>query len=183
MTVDAYIDSIIGREGGYTNNPADKGGETFWGITEYTARAYGYKDAMHFMSRAQAAAIYKSRYWIAPKFDQVEAIDSSLAEKLLDIGVNMGQATGVKFLQRALNVLNQQGKTYPDMTVDGGIGPMTLAAINALYALRGSEGRRVLLAMVAAQQSVRYIEIAEANPSQEVFEFGWQNARAFGVLS
>jgi hypothetical protein len=28
--------------------------------------------------------------------------------------------------------------------------------------------------MLNAQQSIRYIELAEGSPSQEAFEFGWQ---------
>lgn len=37
------IDGILSLEGGYVNNPADRGGATNWGITEATARAFGYK--------------------------------------------------------------------------------------------------------------------------------------------
>jgi lysozyme family protein len=183
MTVDDYIAALIAREGGYTNNPADPGGETNFGITVAVARAFGYQGPMQSMPQSTAVTIYEQRYWYAPHLYAVKQLDADLAIKLLDIGVNMGVATGVKFLQRALNVLNQQGKTYPDVAVDGGCGALTLAALGAFYTARGIEGRRVLLAMVAAQQSVRYIELAEANPSQEVFEFGWQSARAFGNLS
>lgn len=178
-----YIDNLIGREGGYSNNPADAGGETMWGITSAVARAFGYFGPMAQMPRDTAVAIYTARYWTQPKFDQVQAVDADIAEKLLDIGVNMGQATGVKFMQRALNVLNQQGRTYPDISVDGGIGPMSIAAMRTFITLRGDDGRRVLLGMIAAQQSVRYIEIAESNPSQETFEYGWQLNRALGVTA
>ncbi|MBC8642141.1 hypothetical protein IAG25_35640 [Caballeronia sp. EK] len=178
-----YIDKVIGREGGYSNNPADRGGETIWGVTAATARAFGYTGPMAQMTRDTAIAIYRSRYWTQPRLDQVQAIDGDVAEKLLDIGVNMGPATGVKFLQRALNVLNQQGKAFPDLSVDGGIGAMTIAALQAFIAQRGNDGRRVLLGMIAAQQSVRYVEIAEANPTQETFEYGWQLNRALGVAA
>jgi lysozyme family protein len=178
-----YIDKIIGREGGYSNNPADKGGETMFGITIATARAVGYSGPMAQMSRDTAIAIYRARYWTQPRFDQVQAIDGDIAEKLLDIGVNMGPATGVKFMQRALNVMNQQGKAFPDISVDGGVGVLTIAALKAYIEQRGNDGRRVLLGMIASQQSVRYVEIAEANPSQEAFEYGWQLNRALGVAA
>lgn len=181
--VDTYFDGVIGREGGYSNNPADSGGETMWGITAATARAYGYNGPMDQMPRDTAVAIYRARFWTQPHFDQLAAIDAALAAKLLDIGVNMGPATGVQFMQRALNVLNQQGKSFPDITADGGLGPMTLGALNAFYAQRGVDGHRVLLGMVTALQSVRYVEIAEKNPSQETFEYGWQLARALGATA
>ncbi|WP_257834514.1 glycoside hydrolase family 108 protein [Burkholderia glumae] len=180
---DDYINDVIAREGGYVNNPDDRGGETNFGITAATARAFGYQGAMRDLPRDLAAQIYRQNYWTAPHFDQIAALDETLADKLLDIGVNMGPATGAKFMQRALNVLNQQATTYPDIAVDGGIGPMTLAALQAFYAARGDAGRGVLLGMIIAQQSVMYIELAEQNPSQEVFEYGWQLNRAFGSAS
>ena len=31
MDVDNLIDGVIGREGGYSNHPADRGGATRWG--------------------------------------------------------------------------------------------------------------------------------------------------------
>lgn len=179
---DDLIADVIGREGGYTNNPADPGGETNFGITVAVARAFGYSGAMVSMSREQAAAIYRSRYWASPRFDQISALDTTLAAKLFDIGVNMGPATGIKFMQRALNVLNQQGKLFPDLSVDGGIGPMTITALRAFFDARGVDGHRVLLGMVQSMQSVRYVEIAEANPSQEAFEYGWQLNRALGAV-
>jgi hypothetical protein len=33
MSIDSLIDGVIGREGGYSNNPNDSGGETMWGVT------------------------------------------------------------------------------------------------------------------------------------------------------
>jgi hypothetical protein len=41
----------------------------------------------------------------------------------------------------------------------------------------------VLLGMITAQHSARYIEIAEHDPSQETFEFGWQLNRALGAIA
>jgi len=182
MGIDSYIGAVIEREGGYTNNPADSGGETIWGITSAVARAYGYAGPMKNMPRDVAVSIYRNRYWTSPRLDQVDAIDPALAEKLFDVGVNMGPATGIAFLQRALNVLNLRGTTFIDLVVDGAIGPMTVAALNAFYGARGPEGRQVVLGMVRAQQSVRYVELAERNPDLELFEYGWQLNRALGVV-
>lgn len=178
---DDYINGVIAREGGYTNDPRDAGGETNFGVTLATARAYGYVGAMQDMPRDTAYQIYLQRYWLQPRFDQLAIVDATLADKLLDIGVNMGPATGVQFVQRALNVLNQQAQAFPDIAVDGGLGPMTLTALKAFYAMRGADGARVLLNMVSAQQSVRYIELAEKSPTNEAFEYGWQLNRALGV--
>lgn len=175
------LNALIGREGKYSNHQADKGGETMWGITAATARAFGYAGPMKDMSRTVAEAIYTERYWLQPKFDKVASLDPEIAEELLDTGVNMGPSVAGKFLQRALNVLNQGDKLYPNLTVDGLIGNMTLHALKTLLAARGAGGRTVLLRMLNAQQSVRYMEIAEANVSQEAFEYGWQLNRV-GII-
>ncbi|MCX7381056.1 MAG: hypothetical protein NT133_06475 [Alphaproteobacteria bacterium] len=174
------IDGVIGREGRYSNDPADRGGETMWGITSSTARAAGYAGPMAEMPRETAVAIYRQRYWTGPGLDRLSAIDQSLAVRLLDIGVNMGPPVGISFLQRALSALNRGGADYPDIVADGVLGTATLGAVQALLARRGDDGSRVLLGMTSAQQSVHYLEIAERNPTQEAFEFGWQLNRVLG---
>jgi hypothetical protein len=65
------MDGVLGREGGYANNPADRGGETMWGVTIARARASGYTGAMRAMSREQAVEIYRLYYWQQPGFDRM----------------------------------------------------------------------------------------------------------------
>ncbi|GAA4401293.1 glycoside hydrolase family 108 protein [Quisquiliibacterium transsilvanicum] len=173
MKVDQYIEALIAREGGYVDHPADRGGPTTWGITEQVARAYGYHGRMQDLPRSEAKAIYLERYWEAPRFHQVNDLSAAVAEELLDTGVNMGTGVAARFLQRALNVLNQEGKHYLDIVVDGAIGRMTLAALRAYLGARGKDGHVVLLRALNAQQGVRYIELAEGRPSQEAFVHGW----------
>ncbi|RKT99489.1 hypothetical protein C7H84_31230 [Burkholderia sp. Nafp2/4-1b] len=45
---------------------------------------------------------------------------------------------------------------------------------------RARDLHRVLLGMIAAQQSVYYLELAERRPANETFEYGWQLNRALG---
>lgn len=173
MSVDKYIDDLIAREGGFVDHPADRGGATMYGITEQVARAYGYHGKMQDLPRSVAKSIYLERYWIAPGFVHINDHSAPVAEELLDTGVNMGPAVAGRFLQRALNALNLEGKTYPDVTVDGAVGRMTLAALRAYLAHRGKDGHLVLVRALNAQQGVRYIEIAEGRASQEAFVHGW----------
>ena len=175
--IETELDILIGKEGGYTNDPKDNGGETIWGITKAVADAFGYVGSMKDMTKDQAKEIYRKRYWIQPKFDQVFLLSPEIAEELFDTGVNMGVNTAGKFLQRALNVLNANSTVYPDMGVDGSIGAMTLSALGKFLQFRKQDGESVLLRMLNAQQSVKYIEIAENNTVQERFEFGWQSNR------
>jgi lysozyme family protein len=172
--IDVYIDDLIKKEGGYVDHPHDKGGPTNWGITQQVARAWGYTGHMRDLPRQTAVAIYRDRYWVQPRFDQVNRISLPIAEELLDTGVNMGPAVASRFLQRALNVLNMQETRYPDIAVDGAIGRMTLSALESFIKWRGREGEIVLLRMLNGQQSVRYMEIAERDKRQESFQFGWQ---------
>jgi lysozyme family protein len=181
MNVNEYIDNLLRIEGGYVNDPADAGGETNWGITVAVARAYGYTGPMRDMPQATARAIYERRYWLEPRFDRIHAVAPAIAEELLDTGVNMGQGVAARFLQRALNVLNDQAKLYPDLTVDGQIGPMTVQALTRFLEARGIEGVRTLLATLNGLQAVRYIEICEAKPSQERFAYGWLSKRVAGA--
>lgn len=174
MNITDTISALIQREGGYINDPNDNGGETNFGITVAVARAFGYTGPMASMTQQVARDIYFQRYWHQPRFDDVGVVSEAVAEELLDTGVNMGTATAGKFLQRALNVLNQGDKVYPNVSVDGAVGNMTIAALKAFLAARGKAGETVLVRMLNAQQSVRYIDLAEANVSQESFEYGWQ---------
>lgn len=178
--VQNYIDELIHREGGYVNHPADRGGPTCWGITEQVARAFEYTAAMQDMPQSVARQIYLERYWQQPRFDLVEPLSAPIADELFDTGVNMGTGTAAKFLQRALNVLNLRGKVYPDVTVDGSIGNLTIAALKAFLTYRGKDGHLVLWRLLNAQQGTRYIELAEANPTQEDFVFGWSLNRVGG---
>jgi lysozyme family protein len=171
--IDALLDGVIAREGGYTDDPDDPGGPTIWGITEATARAYGYWGDMRAMTRATALEIYRTRYWQGPGFATIDSIDSALATKLFDVGVNQGTGAAVRFLQRALNVLNLNQSRWADLTVDGSFGRLTQHALTSFIAWRGDQGRRVLLNMVRALQTVAYIEDAENDPVEEKFEFGW----------
>jgi lysozyme family protein len=175
--IEMLLEGLLDREGGYSNNPADRGGPTNFGITEQVARAYGYQGDMRALPRDTAKAIYRKRYWAAPRFYDVSLRYPALAAELFDTGVNMGPKRAAEFLQRALNVLNRQHTDYPDINVDGDLGDMSLAALDGYRTKRGSDGENVLLHMVDAFQAVRYVEIAEANPSQETFEYGWIRSR------
>lgn len=182
MDIDELISGVIGREGDYSNHPADKGGPTRWGVTEHVARAYGYKGDMRTLPRETAAAIYKRRYWTDVRFDQVAAVYPKVAEEMFDTGINMGQAVAAKFLQRALNLLNMGATTYPDLSIDGQIGAMTVAGLKSFKQRRGVAGQAVLLKTLDGFQVVRYADITEGRPANEAFFYGWI-ANRVGALS
>lgn len=173
MTIDTLIDELIDREGGYVDHPADRGGPTAFGITEAVARSGGYQGVMRNLARSFAAKIYRRRYWHAPRFDAVGEHAPAIAAELFDTGVNMGPKIAAGFLQRSLNALNRGARDYADITVDGQIGPATLAALRGFLKHRGPASEAVLLKAIEALQGERYLRLAESRPANEAFLYGW----------
>jgi len=163
----------LGIEGGFTDDPADSGGATNWGITEGEARAFGYEGDMKSLPISTAKAIYRTNYWDKLSLDDVADLSADIALELFDTGVNCGTGFAGKSLQQALNVFNHQGKDYPDLKVDGLIGNGTMAALLSYLAHRGVEGEVVLMRALNAIQGARYIDIAERRPKDERFIYGW----------
>lgn len=177
-----FIDEVIEKdllpkEGKYSNNPHDSGGETMWGITLATARRNGYTGPMRLMPKQVAVEIYKKEFWVKPDFDKIAALSKRVAMEVFDTGVNCGPKRASEFLQRALNSLNRQGKDYADITVDGDVGPATLRALQAFLRLRKLEGEVVLLKILNVLQGAFYIELAERRAKDEEFIFGWFRTR------
>jgi lysozyme family protein len=177
MNVDGLIDDVIGREGGYSNHPADRGGATRWGITEAVARAHGYRGDMRTLPREEAVDIYRRIYWARPGFDRVGVVAPKIAAELFDTGVNMGPAVAVSFLQRALNALNRGASDYADITPGVRIDDPTTAALSAYLAKRAPHGEGVLLKAIEALQGERYLHLAERRPANEAFLYGWLTNR------
>lgn len=104
-----WLDRVFGFEGGYSNDPKDPGGETKYGISK---RAYP-KEDIAALTRERAAEIYAKDY--AKPFLQLHP---ALGYQMFDFSINVGVNKATKILQLIL-----------DVTVDGKLGPKTLAAI------------------------------------------------------
>lgn len=158
-------------EGGYVFDKDDPGGETNHGITIAVAREEGYTGRMVDMTAAQAKAIRKGKYWIGTGIYRLASGSPAIAREVYDTSINMGLKVGPRFLQRALNALNRGGTTYPDIQVDGAIGNQTMDAFMTFIRQPGAES--VMLKALNGQQTVRYMELAEANKGLEKYENGW----------
>lgn len=168
-----FINEILAVEGGYVNDPSDSGGETNFGITKRVARKYGYSGSMKEMPKFIARQIYEALYWDALCLTQIEGLSVSIAKELGDTGVNQGVGRAAEFLQRSLNVLNDQQKRYNDIVVDGDVGPKTIQALQKYLVQRGKEGETVLLNMLNCLQGAFYVTLAERREKDERFIFGW----------
>ena len=107
---------LMGHEGGYSNNPADPGGETMFGITARVARAFGYTGPMRDLPRDTAKAIAKAWYWDPFGCDQY---DIRVAWQIFDCAYNGGRV--VLWAQQAAGV-----------AADGQLGPKSRAALAAV---------------------------------------------------
>lgn len=139
---------VFEAEGGYTNDPNDPGGETNFGISK---KAYPNEDIKN-MTLERAMEIYMRDYWIPCKCDE---LPRAYAISLFDSAVNQGVGTAIKILQRALGGL----------TVDGVIGPKTLAAVQA------AKPRKQ--AVFLAQRLVAYHELMTNRPQLNAFALNW----------
>lgn len=141
-------------------------------ITLTTARANGYMGDMRNLTRAQALKILEADYWYGPRFDQVAIISHSVAAEYCDTGVNMGPFIPIEWFQRWLNVFNDQQRFYPDLIVDGQIGPRNLSALKIFLSSQKSEGEMILIRALNCSQRQRYLELAEQRQANELFTYG-----------
>lgn len=157
---------VIGFEGNYSNHPADKGGETKYGISK---RAYPNVDIAN-LTLEGAKGLYWLDYW--NKLTLALINDDDVACEIFEQAVNMGRTQAVLHLQRSLT-LNR----FPT-TADGLMGPLTISRTNAAV----SQGRKVpLLKCLNGFQFIRYLEIVENNPEQSVFFVGWLKRVGFAA--
>lgn len=169
-TVDQMIAGIIDKEGGYSNHPADKGGETNFGITAAVARRYGYAGPMREMARGMAEAIYRKQYFTDIGLDAVHLLSVSVAEEMFDTAVNMGCSVPGKWLQRLLNALYDRD---PPLKLDGKIGPATILSLESFLKRRGENGEKVIVRGLNCLQGARYLDITDARPKNKAFIYGW----------
>ena len=125
--VEDMAEELVAREGGYVNDPDDPGGPTNHGVTIHTMRRLGLDldgdgdvDAqdVRVLSRDQATAIFIEHYFHRPRID---ALPEPVQASVFDMYVNAG-AHAVRILQRLLRDMRIE------VTVDGVIGPQTIAA-------------------------------------------------------
>jgi lysozyme family protein len=146
-------------EGGYANNPNDKGGCTMKGITIKTYRKYfgEYKTCSDLknITEEQWLHIFENGYWNPCKGDDI--IDQSIANIIVDWAWMSGVKTAIKKIQKIIGVED-----------DGIVGKQTLNAINSFPP-------DILFEIIYNERKKYYYNICENNPSQEVFLKGWMN--------
>lgn len=99
------ITECLKWEGGYSNDAADPGGPTNWGITIIDARKYWKKDAtaadVKTMPKSVAINIYTTKYWKTPSYD-CDKLASGVDLSVFDFGVNSGPSRAKQYLDKAV---------------------------------------------------------------------------------
>ena len=163
---------VQSREGGFVNNPADRGGATNKGVTLATFRAvYGADktvDDLKAITDDEWEHIFKRFYWDKCRADDIK--DQSVANMVVDYAYHSGVGKAVKQAQKVVGTAS-----------DGIAGAKTIAAINGY-----SRGQRALFATLRQRRLAHLEGIAKVNPSQKQFLKGWRNrvnAIGYGTLT
>ena len=106
---DKMLKFVLLREGGYSNNPNDKGGETNKGITYQTYNSYRKSRgrsprSVKYITDEEVRDIYYNNYYKASGADKIQ--NPKLAAYVFDTAVNMGVSRAKEFLAKSGNDLN-----------------------------------------------------------------------------
>jgi lysozyme family protein len=164
------VDWIYMVEGGYVDDPDDRGGKTNMGITHYTLRAaydrgiVGYTDVRQ-LTEEDGEKIYDVMYYQASKASKMEA---PLDVVHFDAAVNHGLKNAGRMLQISINDLFEND----EVEEDGAVGPATLAALSSL--IEGVDVEAVINTYLL-HRSLFYTRLVNRDRSQMKFFRGWMN--------
>lgn len=175
-TIVKIAQKIVANEGGYVDHPNDPGGATNRGVSLRYARERGTifdldndgdvdADDIRIVTKEVAVGAFIDDFYIRPRFNQ---LPTNIVANVFDMGVNAGTKTAVNILQRTLVRLGYA------VTIDGIMGPKTLAAANAA-ANRYTKSQ--LNRAYSDERIAYYKRLVVSNSKYSVFLKGW-TARA-----
>jgi lysozyme family protein len=187
---DLAFNITMGIEGGYANDQADTGGETYRGISRKNFPSWHgwtlideYKKNSGFVQLlAKDSALqqflrdfYKANFWDVLNLDN--CINQSIANEMFDTAVNMGTGIAASFLQISLDATDGKTEEFADIAIDRQIGPATMEALN------GHPRPGEVLKLINCLQGSRYVDIVKANPKQKRFMRSWLSRVELNIMS
>lgn len=175
---ESALRTVLGHEGGYTNDKGDPGGPTNFGISLRFALSLGDADGdgrldldldhdgdvdaadIRLMTRDDAARVYRSQWWDRYGYGRLVL---PIATKVFDLAVNTGAVQAHKILQRAVRATGG-----PVLVDDGAFGPKTLAAAIDAPA-------RDLVVGLRSEAAGFYRGLVLTKPALSKFLAGWLN--------
>ena len=168
------IEETVRVEGGFVNDPDDRGGATNMGVTQETYSNFiGRKatvDEIENMQLSEAVEIYYQNYWQAGK---VDLLPEHLQHAYFDLLVQHGPRNAGRILQQAAvnrGLLDESG-------VDGIVGSGTRAAVQSLT-----------LDDLMTERAVFYSNLIfdgssyRKRTNQTKYIRGWMNNRVFDLI-
>ena len=156
---------VLKNEGGFVDNPSDPGKATNFGITLSVLSDCRGRDCtpqdVRELTQGEAGLIYYMKYWIPLSCEEIN--QESIATALFDVGVLFGVGVSAVLAQQAL-----QENGYKDLSIDGNIGPESIAALNLV------DLKSFLNSLYSALLN-RINYLIERNVSLETFRTGWVN--------
>jgi len=160
-------------EGGYVNDPKDRGGETYNGISRKNFPKW---EGWNIIDNAKiiddetiekleglTQEIYLESFWKPIRGDDIAIIDEKIAMYVYDMAVNHGVKRGVKLFQKALNdCLAVKDEVKPD----GVLGDRTVKALIM------ANPEQLLQTMKDTRHSF-FLSIIRSHKEQEHFKKGW----------
>ncbi len=161
------LNAVLKHEGGFVDDPVDRGGATNMGITHKTLAEWRGKAVttadVKALTTTEASGIYKARYWDKMSLDLI--LSQDLAGAVMDFGVNAGVKTAGKALQKAANWV-QKDRLRGELVEDGDIGPITQRFIN-------TTNERLLLLKLFEVRTRYYTSICRVRPANRKFLYAW----------
>ena len=156
---EACLNFVLEREGGFVDDPVDRGGATNFGITqrvftEWLARQRQSPASVRDITSSEVEAIYRANYWNLVRGDELAA---PLDLVMFDCAVQHGVGRAIKFLQAAVMV-----------EADGVFGPVTMRVTQDSPAV-------LVAARVMQTRKEFYAKIIANDPTQKRFQNGWNN--------
>jgi len=163
-------------EGGYANDPADPGGETYkgiarkmnskwdgWVLVDRMKKDKSFPANLDSNSQLQESikTFYEVNYWDKIRGDEIKNQD--IAESIFDFAVNAGTITSAKLAQITVN-------SEPN----GVIGPEVIEMIN-------EDEPRAFLALFTLNKIARYVSICEKRKESKKYFYGWVKRAFNGV--
>lgn len=167
-------------EGGETDDAADRGGFTKFGVstaflTDIASTQAGRdvlermgvilpvnRNTIRNLTESLAASLFRWQMWDALKLDLIPLRPAIV---IYDAAVNSGPKQSVRFAQRGYNACVAYGQP---LDTDGIMGPATRKA------MQQADTDKILMAMLDQREQF-YRDLVAVKPSQKVFLAGWLN--------
>lgn len=177
---DACVQYVLRHEGNLTQDKADPGGITNFGISlrflrevdSDTLKRLGIfgevnEQSIIDLTQDQAEKLYYSEYWVRAPFDKIQ--NGITGKYIFDMSVNHGLVEATRLTQRACCAA-QKVKDY--VKDDALFGVKTLSAVN--------QASFMLIPALIATRAAYMRQLVAVNPKLDVFLEGWLT-RCFDV--